>query len=673
MTSRPPKRSALSCLLCTLLLPALPACSEDPTLRTERAAADVTARSWCDPATWGGTVPTATTDVTVTGAVLVDCAAVARKVTVPAGTTLIASRTTSSTLTLSGNLVVRGRLDYGTPDDRVADGTTAEIIFRGMSDNRMVGTPSLIHGETSRPPADVPLVVIDSDVGVWVMGAGVFTAAGQAKTAWSRLTDGAAPGDASLQVENAAGWRAGDRLALTPTATSSTANFAAQFDERVIASVSGTTVGLTAAPGFTHAGCAGTGCIRRGEAADLSRNVIVRSLDDTAHAHMIVGEQGVLQLDSVELRWLGPQKRCSGGAPERRAPIWFHEQGDASRGSFVRHTAIWGGENHFIMVEKSHGVQISDVVGYDAANDGFALMFDASACGTRCIGDAAAPHSVVLDHVLSAKLAVPNRVEGCVAVGAVMAMIVSGDAASGATHSVATGTGYNADPFGNIGAIHWSETGSGPGNVFINNVAHNNASIGVGNWQNNTSNAGHAFVGNQAWSNGDAGFLHGAYVNEIQYAGVTAIDNAGANFGEVGIAETATPRIDGGLLDDLQLLSYVSVPAMPIVFRDLQFTGGRSPAITQDHDECDDGDENDPDDGGCIRTWTRIENPRFPAGVVPFDVGDQKNKFGVWEIRGFVHPDYPTLPANFDLYRRDNHVAGGSYRADFDAWLVPRP
>lgn len=36
-------------------------------------------------------------------------------------------------------------------------------------------------------------------------------------------------------------------------------------------------------------------------------------------------------------------------------------------------------------------------------------------------------------------------------------------------------------------------------------------------------------------------------------------------------------------------------------------------------------------------------------------------------------PRLPTLPVNFDLYRKDNQVAGGSYQAAFDAWLVPRP
>ncbi len=52
--------------------------------------------------------------------------------------------------------------------------------------------------------------------------------------------------------------------------------------------------------------------------------------------------------------------------------------------------------------------------------------------------------------------------------------------------------------------------------------------------------------------------------------------------------------------------------------------------------------------------------------------GASTNKHSLWEVRGFTSADYPNLPKSFDLYRRDNTVAGGSYFAPFDAWLVPR-
>jgi hypothetical protein len=302
------------------------------------------------------------------------------------------------------------------------------------------------------------------------------------------------------------------------------------------------------------------------------------------------------------------------------------------------------------------------------------MKFDDSACGTRCRPAGFMPRGVVFDHVLAAKVAVPSRVEGCAAIGAVSGLVVSGDDDSGAVGSVATGVAYNYEPYGNTGAIDHAETGAGPGNVFRDNEAHDNNTHGIGDWQNGTSNAGGAYTSVRAWSNLGDGIHHGAYGNDIRYQNVTAVDNAGGNFGVIAIAVTAgIPRIDGAVLDDLEAESYFAVPTTPLVLQNLTFTGARSPAITQDHDECDGGNENDPDDTTCIRTWIRLQNLQFPHGTLPFDFGAQRNKFAIWEVRGFSHPDYSGLPANFDLFRKDNKVAGGSYHAGFDAWLVPRP
>ena len=91
----------------------------EPSLRMNRAGS-VIGGSWCDPATWGGTVPTATSDITISNAVVLDCNAEVRSLAIAAGGKLSASRSSSSRLTLHGNLIVRGWLDYGTPMDRIA-------------------------------------------------------------------------------------------------------------------------------------------------------------------------------------------------------------------------------------------------------------------------------------------------------------------------------------------------------------------------------------------------------------------------------------------------------------------------------------------------------------------------------------------------------------------------
>jgi hypothetical protein len=633
-------------------------------------------RSWCDAATWGGSVPTSTTDVVITGEVVVDCAAQAGSIDIPAGARLKAARTTDSTLTVHGNLVVRGTLDYGTPESRICN-ATAEIIFQGMDDQAFQGTPNPFPFEGGTPgvfpePKEIPLEVVDSDYGVWVVDSGVFTAAGAAKRAWSKLTETTGPGDATFSVEDASGWLAGDRVVLTPTAESSVSEHYLQFDEAVVLSVDANNVTLESAPAHEHLGC--TDCLRRGEAANLNRSVVVRSFDDTAHAHIMVAHSGLLQLDSVELRWLGPKKECSRQEPFRRSPIHFHQQEDASDASFVRHVAIWGGNHHFLMQEKSNGVEVNDVAGYDTIGVGFSLFFDNSTCNTRCSAiEDWAPRNTVFTNVLAAKVAVPQR-DDCNEIGGVVAISPSGGEGSGCLGCVATGTAYNFGAFGIEGALLSAEGGAGRPLDFTlnNNVTHNNAGNGISNWQN-TDVLQPAYDGNQTWSNGEDGVHHGAYGNAFEFTNITSIDNAGADFAVIAIQSDASrPRVDGATFDGFRTLPYFLVPTLPVVIKNASFTGARNPAITQVQDTCSGGNENDPEDGTCIRNWLRFENPEFPEGVQPFLFGWHANKHSLWEVRGFSHPDYPNLPANFDLYRRDNFVSGGSHHAEFDAWLVPR-
>ena len=273
--------------------------------------------------------------------------------------------------------------------------------------------------------------------------------------------------------------------------------------------------------------------------------------------------------------------------------------------------------------------------------------------------------------VLAAKVAVPGRPEDCAAIGRARGITLGG---GDTLDSVATGVAYNFHDFGNEAALTWSEerAGHSPIDLFNRNVAHNNAGSGISNWQNNTRNDT-PFANNQSWSNGSNGFLHGAYGNSVVFQDLTAVDNGYRSFGIKSTMMDATrKRIVGGVVDDVGPILYTFVPDYPVIMSNLRFTGDRSPAFTQVHDTCVGGNENDPADGNCIRAWLRLENPTIPAGTVPFDFGNHVNKYSLWEVRGFSHPDYPTLPANFDLYRRDNQVSGGSYYPAFDAWLVPR-
>ncbi|NVB84824.1 MAG: hypothetical protein HOV81_41020, partial [Kofleriaceae bacterium] len=448
--------------------------------------------SFCSAEVWGGKSPTAGTDVVIPAGktVVVDCAAEAHKVTVEAGGLLFASRESSSTLTLHGNLVVYGSVDYGTPEARIPDGVTAEIIFTGMHDEDYVGTKTVWDGNETSMSVDTPMEIVDGDVGLWVMKSGKLAAAGQVKRAWSKLTASAGPGDPTFDVDDASGWKVGDRIALTPSAPLSVeSELRMTFDESTLAAVDGSSLTLAAAPAVVHDGC--DDCVRRAEAANLTRNVVIRSADATAHAHIMVAEQGLAQLDSVELRWLGPVRNCSAedgfSEPARRAPLYFHQQRDASAESFVRHVAIWGAGQHFIALEQSNGVEVTDVAGYDTHGFGFLLFYDNTGCGTRCQDRTKASSGTVFDHVLAAKVGVPDRTDGCLRIGHRHAgIVVSGGESSGARDSVAVGVGWDGDG-DDIAGFQWAEGGSGrPADfTFSGNVSHDNVGHGALIWTNN--------------------------------------------------------------------------------------------------------------------------------------------------------------------------------------------
>jgi hypothetical protein len=505
------------------------------------------------------------------------------------------------------------------------------------------------------------------------MGSGVFTAAGQIKRAWAKLVEGAGPGDPSFSVEGAMGWEPGDRIVLTPTEATSVPEYAAHFDEREIASVSGGTVTLASAPEFPHDGCAD--CMRRGEAANLTRNVVVRSANDDAHAHVMIAGEGRAQLDSVELRWLGPERNAG---PQRRAPLYFYRQRTASDRSFVRHSAIWGGGNGFIHVEASDGIEVNDVAGYDAAGNGLAggfSLFDPWECGREepdCTKGA--PRNVLFTDVLAARVYPRKREDGHRIAYLVHGFAAGGGMGTGCVRCVAAGIdGPDSAGFFWNNNVHLPV---GPDQRFEDCVSHDNADNGIRLWQNSETITA-PWIDFQVWSN-QVGLFEGAYGNGYQFGNILIVDSAqeSAVLQAVPMASTsdAITRFEGASVGSIFVSGYVIRQSNDQVFRDVTFDGSDSIAVRQDHAPCEGGDENDPDDHECIRNWVRFENPHFPDGVLPFEFGWQANFHVHWDVRGFdsADPDYASLPDDFDLYRRDNMVAGGSYYAPFDAWLVPR-
>lgn len=112
--------------------------------------------------------------------------------------TLVFAPRKSLALNLRGNLVVAGKLSLRPADHDVRHG----ITFRDVDENAYIGGG---------------MKVLDTDVGLWVVGDGRLDATGSAKTSWTRLAGSAAAGQTEITVENADGWQIGDRLEIVPT------------------------------------------------------------------------------------------------------------------------------------------------------------------------------------------------------------------------------------------------------------------------------------------------------------------------------------------------------------------------------------------------------------------------------------------------------------------------
>lgn len=616
-------------------------------------------RSFCAPETWGGEVPTVETDAVIADGqtVVVDCEAKVGTLTIEPGGALVASRNVDSRLDVHGNLIVRGLLNYGTVDGRVSSDVRAEVVFHPPPDDQYVGTPTTApDGTSAEPSVSTPMEVVPSDHGLWVVGEGRFFAAGGVKSGWARLHDSAGADDTTFDVDDVTGWRRGDRLAFAPTQTGDDVG----FEESLIREINGTTVVIEGGLQGNHQGCAD--CFRRGEVLNLTRNVVFRSYDDTSHAHVMVADRGVARLDSVELRWLGP-RRCD--RQTRRAAIYFHQQDDASRESNLRHVAIWGGEREFVVMERSHGVSLDDVVGYDGRGDGFVAMMDRTNCGADCTD---VPDSIPLDSrwtgVVAAKVA-GETAPGCPASQRVSGFVLPGEG-GGCIDCVAAaiGDGELGDGF-RIG-----EDGGLP-DVLHQSVAHHNAAHGFV-FSLADVDPGHPYDSLIAYSNGGHGVHWGAEGNAVALSNYVASDNAASSLGLRAVPLGDHVRVEGATVDDVRVLPSTAVAEEPTVMVDLQFTGSRGVGVTQTDEACPAGTGESADDPDCPRTWIRLVDPVFAEGMQPFLFADTPNRHTVWEIRGFSDPAYPDLPVDFDLHRRDAEIDGGYLHSGFDAWLVPR-
>jgi len=182
---------------------------------------------------------------------------------------------------------------------------------------------------------------------------------------WVKLGATAKAGDTAVSLaEPVTGWKPGDRVILTGTQTHGDAKTRSTTEERVIVAVEGTRLTLDQPLAMAHLGDGDY----RGEAANLSRNVVVESADpDGVRGHTMYHKGSAGSLSYTEFRHLG-KKGVLG-----KYALHFHLVRDTMRGSTVVGNSIWDSHNRWLTIHGTDYLVARDNVGYKSAGHGFFL------------------------------------------------------------------------------------------------------------------------------------------------------------------------------------------------------------------------------------------------------------------------------------------------------------
>jgi cell migration-inducing and hyaluronan-binding protein len=319
--------------------------SNEATVTITVTAADTppTVERWSDAATWNGTPPAA-----------------GEVVTIPAGETVLLD-TNPPPL---GGLKVEGTLIFADQDLAL---TTDWLEVMGK----------LQIGSETAPFKHKAVITLTGDSGPKMPGMNMMSKVHKAilvepggdlelhgqpvKPSWTRLAATAQAGDTKLTLAQTVNWQPGDHIVIASTDF----DFK-QAEERVIASVSDSTVTLTEPLDYMHWGTVqtygGHPVDERAEVGLLTRNILIQGDAVSEQAgfggNLMVHEGAVAHIENSEFYRMG-QKGALG-----RYPIHFHRAGDET-GSYVKANSIHHSYNRCITIHGTYNVQVIDNVAYD--------------------------------------------------------------------------------------------------------------------------------------------------------------------------------------------------------------------------------------------------------------------------------------------------------------------
>jgi hypothetical protein len=409
-------------------------------------------------------------------------------------------------VTSAGNVVVQGALAMHQPDPA----RTMRLTFVDVDESAFVG------GDTHE--------VIATDVGLWVIDEGRLDVKGAPKASWTRLTGPVGAGAREITVEDAAGWRPGDEIAITATVPRAAEEYATQSDRAVVAAVRGNRVGLDAGLEHDHPVVDGRWAA---EVVNLTRSVVIEGQPDHK-AHVVFLHQGMTSaagfrasdISHLEVAHLGPNQGNDNdevSSVTGRYALHWHHGAHTTSGVVVDGAVAHDCGAHAFVPHTSDGITFRNCASHATVGDAYWWDPGDLSDGVvyeRCIAsdvypDGSAPYKTNGFFAAASTTPLSCVMRGCVAAG------VQGPDSAG---------------------FFW-DNGSVGIWAFEDCLAHNIASNGIRVWQN----VSHVNPIDRFTAYGcDVGVNHGAYSNAYQYHGMTLHDcGVGLNVTAVSSADDA--------------------------------------------------------------------------------------------------------------------------------------
>jgi len=200
------------------------------------------------------------------------------------------------------------------------------------------------------------------DRGIMISG-GTLNLHGDRTNTWTKLASTATAGSTSIEVLNAAGWRAGDEIVLA-----STDYDPRQAERRTISAISGNTITLDKKLDYMHFGKITFDVDERGEVGLLTRNIKIQASADAEQSflggHIMAMPSSKVYVEGVELQRMGQNLTLA------RYPIHWHLVGDA-KGQYIRNAAIHDTYNRCVTVHGTNDLQIENNVTYNTVGHCF--------------------------------------------------------------------------------------------------------------------------------------------------------------------------------------------------------------------------------------------------------------------------------------------------------------